>query len=120
MSAPVSSDPRFALVGRMSREPRLAGKVAVISGASRGFGQGIAIRFVEEGARVVLLSRGDCDETLRLIASLPGLTKPVAEVAVWVKAGASLLSPRSPHCRETTSRSIPAAPLLRSLLRAGC
>ena len=70
----------------MSKEPRLAGKVAVISGASRGFGQGIAIRFVEEGARVVCLSRGDCEETLRLIAGIPGLSKPVSEVAVWVKA----------------------------------
>lgn len=56
----------------MSLSPRLEGKVAserdsgglcetlngaysqspaVISGASRGFGQGIAVRFVEEGAK---------------------------------------------------------------------
>ena len=61
--------------------------MCVISGASRGFGQGIAIRFVEEGARVVLLSRSNCDETLALIAALPGLApRPVAEVAVWVAA----------------------------------
>jgi NAD(P)-dependent dehydrogenase (short-subunit alcohol dehydrogenase family) len=70
----------FEVVGHMSTEPRLAGKVAVISGASRGFGQAIAVRFVEQGARVVMLSRSNCDETLGLIASIRGLTTPVAEV----------------------------------------
>ena len=82
----MSSDTRYAVVQKMSSEPRLAGKVAVISGASRGFGQAIAVRFVEEGARVALLSRGDCDETLALISSIAGLKEPVANVARWVKA----------------------------------
>jgi len=86
MAAPVPTDPRFVLVGRISKEPRLAGKVAVISGASRGFGQGIAVRFVEEGAKVVLLSRGECSETLNLIKSIKGLETPVDQVAKWVKA----------------------------------
>ena len=86
MSAPSSTDSRFALVGKMSAEPRLGGKVAVISGASRGFGAAIAVRFVEEGARVVLLSRGHCDDTLALIGSIAGLKAPVADVARWVKA----------------------------------
>lgn len=54
--------------GRLSKEPRLAGKVCVISGASRGFGQGIALRFIEEGAKVVLLSRGSCEETINLVS----------------------------------------------------
>lgn len=86
MSVPASADSRFALVGKMSAEPRLSGKVAVISGASRGFGAAIAVRFVEEGARVVLLSRGHCDDTLALIGSIAGLKAPVADVARWVKA----------------------------------
>jgi NAD(P)-dependent dehydrogenase (short-subunit alcohol dehydrogenase family) len=54
--------------------------VAVISGASRGFGQAIAVRFVEEGARVAMVDFVSCRETLDLIASIPGLGAPVAEV----------------------------------------
>lgn len=37
---------------------RLAGKVAIVTGSSRGIGRGIAVRLVEEGADVVLCARG--------------------------------------------------------------
>jgi len=68
----------------MSKEPRLLNKVCVISGASRGFGQAIAVRFVEEGARVVLLSRSKCDETIGLIKKIEGLEeKRVEEITLW-------------------------------------
>ena len=34
--------------------PRLKGRIAVVTGASSGIGQGIAQRFAQEGARVVI------------------------------------------------------------------
>jgi 3-oxoacyl-[acyl-carrier protein] reductase len=36
---------------------RLAGKVAIVTGGGSGFGEGIVRKFVEEGARVVLMDR---------------------------------------------------------------
>src|SRR5919107_1098869 len=36
---------------------RLAGKIAVVTGAASGFGEGIARKFVAEGARVVVADR---------------------------------------------------------------
>ncbi|WP_336951167.1 SDR family NAD(P)-dependent oxidoreductase [Sphingobium aromaticivastans] len=46
----------------------LAGKVAVITGAASGIGQGIALGFLREGARVVVadLDAARCAETARL------------------------------------------------------
>jgi 3-oxoacyl-[acyl-carrier protein] reductase len=38
----------------MASEGRLAGKVAIVTGAASGFGAGIATRFVAEGAKVVI------------------------------------------------------------------
>src|SRR5688572_20717176 len=62
----------------MAGEPRLEGKVALITGAARGMGAAIARRFVDEGAHVVL---GDVltDELAQTAAAIevdaPGTTE---------------------------------------------
>eukprot|EP00051_Salpingoeca_urceolata_P029868 m.491286 g.491286 ORF g.491286 m.491286 type:complete len:283 (-) comp29582_c0_seq1:19-867(-) len=105
------SDAYACVGGRLSREPRLSGKVAVISGASRGFGQTIAVRFVEEGAKVVLLSRGGCDETLGLISAIEGV-EDVTKVALSLKADISKEEDGQRVAQEATSAFGPAIHIL--------
>lgn len=44
-------------IGRRQRAERLRGKVAIVTGASQGLGQHIAVQLAAEGARVVLAAR---------------------------------------------------------------
>lgn len=48
----------------------LENKVALVTGASRGLGQGMAVGLAEAGADVVGVSRGPCDETAQQIEAL--------------------------------------------------
>ncbi len=48
----------------------LAGQVALITGASRGLGQGIALGLAEAGADIIGVSRGPCDDTAQQVAAL--------------------------------------------------
>jgi len=49
---------------------KLDGKVAIVTGASKGLGQGMAIGLAEAGASIALVARGDMTETSMKIQSL--------------------------------------------------
>ncbi|MEO5634528.1 SDR family NAD(P)-dependent oxidoreductase [Gaiella sp.] len=67
----------------------LAGKIALVTGSSRGIGRGIASRLVEEGADVVLCARG-ADGLDAAVAALPENGRGVGVVAdVTTQAGAA-------------------------------
>ena len=53
---------------------RLAGKIAIVTGAASGFGEGIARKFVAEGARVVVADR-DGDGARRVAARSENLRR---------------------------------------------
>lgn len=48
----------------------LTGKVVLVTGASRGLGQGLALAFAQAGADVVMLDRGSADETATQVRAL--------------------------------------------------
>ncbi len=48
----------------------LAGRVALVTGASRGLGQGIALGLAEAGADIIGVSRGPCHDTAQQVKAL--------------------------------------------------
>ena len=52
----------------------LTGKIAVVTGASRGLGQRVAVRLAGAGATVALVARQEAQlrETAKLVAALGG------------------------------------------------
>ncbi len=48
----------------------LHGKVAMVTGASRGLGQGMALGLAEAGADIVGVSRGSCENTAQQVQAL--------------------------------------------------
>lgn len=51
---------------------KLDGKVAVVTGANTGLGQGMAVALAEAGAKVVLVGRRSCAKTAEKIAEFGG------------------------------------------------
>jgi len=56
---------------------RLDGKVAIVTGASRGLGRGIAVALADAGADVAVVARGDLAETQAAIAALGRRALPI-------------------------------------------
>ena len=65
---------------------RLNGKVAVVTGGTKGIGQGIVLRFLKEGASVVYCSRSPENnvDNEKLIAAIPGAAERARFVAADV------------------------------------
>ena len=57
---------------------KLEGKVAIVTGAASGIGQAVALRFAEEGARLVLADLNASDATLSQIVARGGEAMTVA------------------------------------------
>lgn len=70
----------------------LVGKVAIVTGSSRGIGRGIAMRLAEEGAHVVLCARGadDLDAAVRAVPG-PGRTVGVVVDVTSVDGATALV-----------------------------
>ena len=45
----------------------LKGKVAIVTGANTGLGQGMCVALAQAGADIVGVARRDCDETKKLV-----------------------------------------------------
>ena len=69
---------------------RLAGKVAIVTGASRGIGRAIAIRYGAEGARVVVNYVGNADLAANVVGEIEAARSEGIAVAADVSASSDV------------------------------
>ena len=58
----------------------MAGKVALVTGSTRGIGRAIALRFAEQGADVAFSYRGNADAARRTVAGIEAFGRTAAAV----------------------------------------
>ncbi len=78
---------------QINKEGVLAGKVAVVTGASRGIGEAIALRYAQEGAKVVISARTVEDGDHVLPGSINSVVKRIQDAggeAMAVRADLAL------------------------------
>ncbi|MDA0351723.1 MAG: SDR family NAD(P)-dependent oxidoreductase [Chloroflexi bacterium] len=77
------------MAASINKNGLLAGKVAVVTGASRGIGEAIALRYAQEGAKVVVSARTVEEGDHPLPGSINGVVKRITD------AGGEALAVRS-------------------------
>ena len=66
----------------------LKDKTAIVTGAARGIGRGVALEFARQGANLVLNYRGSVELTESLIKEIEAFGgKAVADVGFFLKGG---------------------------------
>ena len=67
------------------KDKRLKGKVAIVTGSARGIGEGIAIRFAQEGAKVVVIADKDVKGGNKIAKRI----NDMGEEAIFIKTDVS-------------------------------
>jgi 3-oxoacyl-[acyl-carrier protein] reductase len=65
---------------RKAKHPRLLGKVALVTGASRGIGRGIALALASEGCDVIVNFNGSKDKALSVVKAIKAMGRKTIAV----------------------------------------